>query len=261
MTGGKGRLRCLVIAGVLLVCGAMQGCAQQEEALFPGVKALLAAFPAGTIDSVEKADNALDAVSYENQVLEYLLGQEMDACNQKFLVSACYDDARLRFRKNRAALNPLSVEADRFKRSEKVRLRDQALVDSQQEALRKQPERDASRQRYETKEARYIRDEATEKEENNARYADIHARDEAAPPKLENGSYTISTPSRLKNPDTVLTPAERAKNVLDYETKQQEAEKRQENVIRRQAETQAKREKRAAHENEVPGKKQKVAKD
>lgn len=259
---GRKRLHCLAMAGVLLAC-LLQGCAhsEKETALSPGVKALLEAFPAGTIDSVEEADEALDAVSYENQVLEYRLGLEMDACNQKFLVSACYDEARLRFRQNRAALNPLSIEADRFKRSEKVRLRDQALVDAEQEAWRKKSEREASRKRYEEKEASYVRDEVAGKEDENGRYADIHARDEASPPKIEEGNYTVSKPSRLKNPDTVLTPAERSRNVSDYESKQQEAEKRQEDVIRRKAETQAKRDRRAARENKEPVKKQKVVKD
>ncbi|MCM1512096.1 MAG: hypothetical protein NC112_03145 [Oxalobacter formigenes] len=263
MVAGKKRLYCLSISVGMLAFGFMQGCAysEKETVLFPGVKALLEAFPAGTINSVEEADEALDAVSYENQVLEYHLGQEMDACHQKFLVSACYDEARLRFRQNRAALNPLSIEADRFKRSEKVRLRDQALVDAQQEEKSNKLEREASRRRYEEKEAHYTKDEAVEKTEKTARYADIHARDEASPPKIEEGSYTVSPPSRLKNPNTVLTPAERAKNVRDYESKQLEAEKRQEDVVRRKAETQAKRDERVARENEVHGKKQKVAED
>lgn len=263
MIAGKKRLYRWATAGVLLVFALVQGCAHSEgetAALFPQVEALLEAFPAGTIDSVEKADEVLDAVSYENQVLEYRLGLEMDACNERFLVSDCYDEARLRFRQNRAALNPLSIEADRFKRSEKVRLRDQALVDAEQEAWRKKSEREASHRRYEEKEARYL-NEAAERENENASYLDIHARDEASPPKIEKGNYTVSKPSRLKNPDTVLTPAERARNVLDYESKQQEAEKRQEDVIRRQAETQAKRDRRAARENKAPVKKQKVAKD
>lgn len=263
MIAGKKRLY-RSTAGVLLVFALVQGCVHSEgetAALFPQVEALLEAFPAGTIDSVEKADEVLDAVSYENQVLEYRLGLEMDACNERFLVSACYDEARLRFRQNRAALNPLSIEADRFKRSEKVRLRDQALVDAEQKEWMKQSERAASRRRYEEKEARYVRDEAAERENENASYIDTHARDEASPPKIEKGNYTVGAPSRLKNPDTVLTPAERARNVLDYESKQHEAEKRQEDVIRRQAETQAKRDRRAARENKAPVKKQKVAKD
>lgn len=263
MTTGKKRSYRWVAAGLLLVLGLLQGCAhsEKETALFPQVKALLEAFPAGTIDSFKKADEVLDAVSYEKQMLEYRLGQEMDACNERFLVSVCYDEARLRFRQNRAALNPLSIEAERFKRSEKVRLRDQAMVDAEQKEWMKQSERAASRRRYQEKEARYVRDEAAEKADENAGYIDTHARDEASSPKMEKGNYTVSTPSRLKHPDTVLTPAGRAKNVLDYESKQYEAKKRQEDVIRRQAETQAKRDKRVAREVKAPVKKQKIIKD
>ncbi|NLC24306.1 MAG: hypothetical protein GX776_07585 [Oxalobacter sp.] len=274
----RGWLRRFVFAGMLLLLGVMQGCAHTEEgiSLSPRVKALMEEFPAGTIDSVEEADEVLDAVNYENKMLDYQFGVDMDACTQRFLVNNCYDEVQLRLRKDRAALRPLSVEADRFKRSNKVRLRDEALVDAEQEELGKAQQREASSRRYEEKEARYLEgqaasgaDEQSAKrqasrvkyDEKQERYLDMKAADEASPPKVEDGAYTVGTPSKLKHPDTTLTPAQRAKNVQDYEDKQLEAEKKQESVQRRTAETQAKRDKRAADAGKEVKRKQKEAKD
>lgn len=271
-------LRFFIFAGVFFSMGFLQGCAQTEKDVefSPRVKALMEEFPAGTIDSIEEADEVLDAVAYENQMLDYQFGVDMDACTQKFLVNNCYDAVQLRLRKDRAALRPLSVEADRFKRSEKVRMRDQALVDAEQEELSKASEREAARQRYEEKEARYRQEQAaSEADENSAkrqtsrakydekqeRYLDMKASGEASPPRVEDGAYTVVTPSQLKNPDTSLTPERRARNVQEYEDKQLESEQRQENVERRMAETQAKRDKRAADAGKEVKRRQKSATD
>lgn len=271
-------LRWLVFAGMLVSLGLIQGCAHTEEdiSLSPRVKALMEEFPAGTIDSVEEADKVLDAVSYESKMLDYQFGLDMDACTRRFLVNNCYDEVQLRLRKDRAALRPLSVEADRFKRSNKVRLRDEALVDAEQEELGKALQREESSRRYEEKEARYRQEQAASQadehsakrqasrvkyDEKQERYLDMKAAEEASPPRVKDGAYTVGTPSKLKNPDIVLTPEERAKNVQDYADKQIEAERKQQDVERRKAETQAKRDKRAADAGKEVKRKQKEAKD
>ncbi len=244
-------LRRFVVAGMLFSLGVMQGCAHKEEAvlLSPRVKALMEEFPAGMIDSVEKADEVLDAVNYENKMLDYQFGLDMDACTQKFLVNSCYDEVQLRLRKDRAVLRPMSVEADRFKRSNKVRLRDEALVDAELKELGKAQQREASSRRYEEKEARYLQEQASP------------GADEASPPRVEGGAYTVGASSKLKNPDTALTPEQRAKNVQEYEDKQLEAERKQEDVQRRMAETQAKRDKRADDAGKEVKRRQKEARD
>ncbi|MDL2284856.1 hypothetical protein LJC19_06925 [Oxalobacter sp. OttesenSCG-928-P03] len=276
--GGRRLLRLFAFSGVLLSLGTMQGCAHTEEdmALSPGVTALLQAFPAGTIDSMEEANEVQDAVAHENAMLDYQFGLDMDACTQKFLVMHCYDETKLRLRMDRAALKPLSIEADRFKRTEKVRLRDEAMVDAEQEELGKTGEREASRRRYMEKEEMYLQEQAESEadrhsserkasrkkyEEKQQSYVDEKAADEAAPPQVEEGAYTVREPSQLKNPDTVLTPGQRAENVREYEEKKRESERKQENVQRKTAETQAKREKRAADRTKEVKRKQKEAKD
>lgn len=265
-------------AATILCLGMLQGCAHTEKPidLSSRVKTLLAAYPAGRIDSIEEADEVQDAVDYENQMLDYQYGKDMDECTKKFLVTLCYEKTDLRLRRDRAVLKSLSVEADRFKRTEKVRLRDEALVDAEQRELAKAPEREASRKKYEEKEQRYLMDKTADEieaakvqrdaarkkyDEKQTHYVDIKAADEASPPKLEEGAYTRGTPSQLKNPDTVLTPEKRAQNIQDYEAKKRESERKQEEVAKKMAETQAKREKRAEKNEQEVTKKQKVLKD
>ncbi len=261
----NGWLYRFVIVGIFLSLGFIQGCASytdEDVVLSPRVKMLLEEFPAGTIDTVEKADEVMEAVSYENQMLKYQYGQDMDACAKKFLVTKCYEETQFNYKKNRSALKPLSIEADRFKRSEKVRLRDQALADAQQEELSKASEREKSRRAYEEKEARYIQEtKEVENQNSDQHYVDLKVPEEAMPPKVEDGVYTVSNASQLKNPDTVLTADERAKNVREFKEKQLISEKKQEAVERRKAETQAKRNRRIARQKEGIKKKEKVAKD
>ncbi|MDR0934646.1 MAG: hypothetical protein LBM56_06145 [Burkholderiaceae bacterium] len=273
---GRRLLRLFVFSGCLLPLLLLTGCAHEEKAPSPRVSALLDAYPAGTIDSVEEANEVEELVSYEKAMLDYLYAKDMDECTKRFLVFDCYEKTQLRLRMDRAALKPLSIEADRFKRSYKVRMRDEALVDSQQESLRKAPERDESRRKYTLKEGKYViqEDSAIQAEiasgkrqaagaasDETRRYIEEKAGREASPPQVEEGAYTVGEPSLLKNPDTVLTPLERTKNVQEYELKQEESEARQANVQKKMEQTQAKREKHAAEKAKEPTRKQREAKD
>jgi len=259
---GRRLLRLPVFSVLLAGLGLAQGMAYAKEnaALLPGVVALLKAHPAGSIDSVEKADEVREAVAAEKQVLDGLLGKELDACVKKFLVSRCYEETRLRFRRNHTALLPLSAEADRFKRHERVRLRDEALLDARKKEQDKMPEREAARRKYEEKEEKYLREKAAAA----AAAADTTAasiQQEASSPALKDGTYTVMEPAGLKHPDTALTPEKRAMNVRDYEEKKLESERKQENVQRKLAETQVKRDRRAEEAAKKRKKKQKVADD
>lgn len=260
----QSNFRFLLAFGLCLILSLIQGCASTNEEFIaaPGVQKLLEKYPAGTIDTIKIADQVLDAVSRENQVLDDQFRLDMDTCIDRFLVNLCYEEADQRLKQNRALLEALSVEADRFKRSEKIRLRDLALIDSEQKERSKAAERAQSRQDYEEKESRYHQDtQSIPAADEQTHYVDIKVPDEASPPKVEEGAYTISKPSLLKNPDTVLTPEERRQNVQEYEEKQLESARKQEQVEQKKAETQAKRERHAARQATGVKRKQKVAKD
>lgn len=245
---------------ILLIFCFLSGCAltQDDVPLSPRVQVLLEEFPVGSIDSISEADAALAAVAYENKILQYQFGLDMDACTDRFLVNYCYEKTQLRYMKDKAAIKPISVEADRFKRSERVRLRDQALVNAQQNEILKEDERAASRRRYQEKNAKY-----RAKQEENAdseEYIRSKVGSEDSAPQLKKGAYTVPRASKLKNPDTTLTPEERQANIEKFEQKQQEAIEKQAEVERKKAETQAKRDRHAASRGKVE-RKQKVASD
>ena len=204
--------------------------AADNATLFPRVKALLAAYPAGSIDSVEKADEALSAVAAEKTLLEHDLLVELDDCVNKFFVTRCQDERKLLHIQNNSALKTLQIEADRFRRSERVRLRDEALVDREQRSIAKAPEREASRQKF---------------EEMRAKYLDASHHHYTADINVEDGVYSIMSPSEPVRPGSALSSQQRIRNLGQHEEKRLESERRQEAVRERTAKTQEKRERRA----------------
>ena len=197
-------------------------------ALFHRVAALLAAYPAGSIDSVEKADEALSAISAEKKLLDQDLAAELDDCKTKFLVTRCVDERKLLHIQNHAALKTLQIEADRFRRTERVRLRDQALLDREQRALERAPDRETARQKFEDIKAKYL--------ESHSDTVSITG---------EEGVYSVILPSELISPESAVSPQRRARNVSEYEEKRLEAERKQESVKERTSRTQLRRERRA----------------
>lgn len=192
----------------------------------PEVRAVLEHYPAGSIDSVKKADIVLKVVGIEKENVDIRLYNEKLLCNEKFLVYKCYDEAEERRRTDLAALKALEVEAKRFKRSEDVRQRDLALDRRRAEEEAQAPQRAENVKMHEERVKRV--QERMEKREAAAQ-------------------GRTSTPEESHS-GSLMTPAEKAENVRKYEAKQEEMLKRQERVKRKKAETQKKREQRAADE-------------
>lgn len=192
----------------------------------PEVTAVLEHYPAGSIDSVARADIVLEVIEIEKANISARLYNEKLLCNEKFLVYRCYDEAEERKRIDLAALKPLETEAKRFKRSEAVRQRDLALDRRRAEEEAEAPQR-----------AENVR----MREEREKRVQEREAKREAA------AQGRTSTPGESHS-GNLMTPAEKAENVREYQAKQEEMTRRQERVKRKKAETQRKREQRAADE-------------
>ncbi len=192
----------------------------------PDVAAILAHFPAGSIDSVKKADQVLEIVRIEKQNINARLYNEKLVCNEKFLVYMCYDEAEERRRIDLQGLYMLELEARRFKRNDEVRQRDLAL---DRRELREEAD-DA--QRAESLRAH---------EERVRRVQEREAKREAA------ARGVTDTPDE-RHSGNLMTPVEKAENVREYEAKQEESARRLERVERKRAETQKKRDRKAAEE-------------
>ena len=195
------------------------------------VAAILAHFPAGSIDSVKKADQVLEIVRIEKQNINARLYNEKLLCNKKFFVYMCYDEAEERRRIDFQALYMLELEAKRFKRNEEVRQRDLALD------RREMKEDTDAAQRAESLRAH---------EERVRRVQEREAKREAA-------ARGVTDSPDKSHSGNLMTPAEKAENIREFEAKQEESARRQERVERKRAETQKKRDKKAADEAKDAG--------
>lgn len=192
----------------------------------PGVRAVLEHYPVGSIDSVARADIVLEVIAIEKANIDARLYNEKLLCNEKFLVYKCYDEAEERKRIDLVALKPLEVEAKRFKRSEDVRQRDLALD-------RRRAEEEA---------------EAPQRAENVKMHEERVKRVQEREAKREAAARGVTSTPGESHSGNLMTPAEKAENVREYQAKQEEKAKRQERVKRKKAQTQKKREQRAADE-------------
>lgn len=192
----------------------------------PEVAAVLAHFPAGSIDSVKRADQALEVVRIEKQNINARLYNEKLLCNEKFLVYMCYDEAEERRRIDLQGLYMLELEARRFKRSDDVRQRDLAL--------------DRSR----------LRDDANaaQREESLRAHEERIRRVQEREAKREAAARGVTDTPGERHSGNLMTPAEKAENIREYEAKQEESARRLERVERKRAETQRKRDRKAAED-------------
>lgn len=222
----------MVVAGVL-VC-LVSGCATDisEKSMMPErprqeIITILDHFPAGSIDSVTRADQALEVVRIEKYNIKARLNNEKLECNEKFFVNWCYEEAEERRRIDLRALRMLEVEAKRFKRNDEVRQRD---LDS------------------DTRLAESV-EEAPQREENLAAHEARVKRVQEREAKRAAAAKGITDTPDKKHSGNFMTPAEKAENVREYQAKQEESIRRQERIEKKRAETQLKREKKAAAES------------
>lgn len=84
-------------------------------------------FPPESITSVESANAALAAVEDERRRIAARFGEAERACRNNFFVTQCIDKAREARRQAAAPLAAIELEAEKYKRLERVRQRDGAL--------------------------------------------------------------------------------------------------------------------------------------
>jgi hypothetical protein len=101
---------------VLVVCAVLlAGAATAADA--PPEAPLRATFPAGSIDSMDRADAALAAASERRTLMddEYLKSER--ACYKKFFANACIDNINIVKRIRKSDIDAVELEANRYKRA------------------------------------------------------------------------------------------------------------------------------------------------
>jgi len=219
---GMAMLSIVAVAFSASACAQAQASsAQQQETAAASV---VQRYPAGSIASVEEADKALADVERERTLANTHYMQEQADCYPKFFTTNCLDNAKERHRIVLSKLKAIEVEANAFKRKEKVIERDRSLA------------------------ARRAQDEAEAKQ---AVKTEKPAAEEAQMPKKESGKNSAAKPvdrvarhrAKLERDQEqeAADAKKREENIKDYERKVQEAQERQREVAAKKAEKERKR--------------------
>lgn len=217
--------------------------AGMHAALAQGIESKVPALPAaGSIHSVEMADQALQDAALERQQLEAGYLAEQYLCYDRFFVSRCLAQAAERHRLALNRIRPVEVEANAYKRRAKVDERDANLA---QQRVRDQ--QDAAQRAAQQREAAIS---AQQKMERGARDAQAAQANQ----KLHEGAAdrrVAEHNARLQQiqQEEAAGAGERARNVADFEKKRQEAATRQREVAAKKAE----KERQRAQVPAVPG--------
>lgn len=187
-------------------------------------------FPSGSIRSVAEADTALSEAAAERAEIEARYVTEEQACHPNFFTTSCIQKAKDRRRIALAALRPIELEANAFKRKVRVAERDQALAE------------------------RLVKDEHQRQERENRGTAVEPAAAETTDESSQKVQTTLSSAPekqhasavKQKKAENLIGAEKRAANIAAYEKKKRDALERQQKVAQRKAEKEQKRKEKQA---------------
>ena len=227
MAPGPNQLRLRRLVALLLVsCAAswpLQGLAGAAAVTTASPAGLPARYPARSIQSVDVADRAL------REAIKRRYAADENACFAKFFATACLNNAKERRRIELAALRPVEVEANSFKRRARAAARDKALMERQA--------RDAADPlQHRTDEiaqnANSSGNVATDAPGVKTRTADADRRRDAAARKRV-AEHEIKL--KRRRTDEIADAKKRAENVSAYDRKVRDAKRHQLAVAARKA--------------------------
>lgn len=176
--------------------------------------------------SVEQANATLAQVARDRAVVHEEFAASETVCYTKFFVNHCLDQAKEKRRVALSRLRATEVEAEHFKRADSVEKRDADLA----ERARKDAEEENYRATLPPKEAKVV-DDTPRPAPRGGKIVDREAEHAAKVQRQEA--------------QDAADAGKRAAAVAAFEKKQVDAQKRQEKVAKKKAESDAKR---AAHE-------------
>lgn len=130
MTSERMLFRLLACIPLLCAVAGVQAAENEPEA----EQALAAAFPSQSIDSVERANAAREAVVDARAAVARRFANEKSACYDRFFVSSCLVDVRNRERQANKVVRRVEVEANAFLRRERAAERDRAVAQREKRA-------------------------------------------------------------------------------------------------------------------------------
>lgn len=197
----------VVVAGLLAACGS--------ERLLPDAVPVVA-----PTTSVAQADARLAAVAAERAAIEARHAEREVVCYNKFFVNNCLDEAKERRRLALATQRAIEIEAEYFKRKNKVEERDKAIAEA---------------------DARFQAEEAAASTEPSAAPKATGA---APKPRAPTVPGRIARRDARAAQEAAAEPANaatRAAKAAAFEERKRKSEERQRAVAKRKAENAAKR--------------------
>ncbi len=193
-------------------------------------------YPAGSIKSVEQADQALAEAEKTRAAIQTRYAQQESACLPKFLVSPCVEKAKEVQRMALAALRPVEVEAARFKRQAKAGERDKSLLERAQQEKLSMPHHQQQQEEFEKNQAKKEADRLKVEQTALASAAENDAKIAAKiAANAERQAAREAKLKRVRAKQAAEAPA-RAAKVEAYQQKQEAAKIRQ---AKREAESDA----------------------
>ncbi|XYJ11947.1 hypothetical protein ACSUZJ_08115 [Telluria sp. B2] len=206
-------------AACTLVLGLLAACASERQAPPPA--------PASPTTSVAQADERLAAVAAERAAIEARYAEREAVCYEKFFVNNCLDEAKERRRIALAVQRAIEIEAEYFKRKNRVEERDRAMAAAEAE--------------YQAEEARMAAEPSAPPKAPNV----------TPPPRPSPVAQRMARHKERTQQAAAKEAAEapkRAANAAAYEERRRKSEERQREVAERKAEREAKQAAKAEKE-------------
>lgn len=187
---------------------------------------LVVRYPAGSIDSMEKSEQALKEVAPQRAAIDALFANEQNECLQSFFVNACTDKAKQRHKIALKQVNSIEVEANAFQRKQRVVERDKAMAERAAQDEQEKPARQKQEQENEAA--------AAQKAASVQKAMEAKPKDSAAVPDKRRAEHEAKL--KQQRAQEAADAKKRAENVAEYETKVKEAQEHQREVAERKQE-------------------------
>ena len=186
-------------------------------------------YPAGSIDTVARADKALSDAKVTRQKIEQQYRSEQIACFKKFFVSDCNDAAKERHRVAVAETRAVEVEADFIKRQDRAAQRDASIAERAAQEAAKAPQR-----MQETAAREKTASDKAEKRSSDAVKA-AQAAQKASSVDPQERQRAFDAKSALREKKAVEDTTRHAANAAAFERKQADALARQQQIAEKKA--------------------------
>lgn len=212
---------------VLFIAATLCGCAllsAEPVEVAPPPSGLQLVYPAGSIATVQRADEALRDASASRLVIEQQFRNDQIVCFKKFFVSDCNDAAKERHRVARAETREVEVEADFVKRRDRAEQRDKSIAERGAQEAANAPQR---LKETESREKTVI-DKAGQRADNEAKAAQAQQKEAGIDPQARQRGFDAKTAQQQTR--IAADQARRAANAAAFDKKKIDALARQKQI-------------------------------